>query len=59
MLLLTRRIGETLFIGDDIQVTVMGIKGNQVKIGVAAPKSIPVHREEVHKRIQREKEQRA
>ena len=56
MLILTRRIGETLNIGDDIQVTVLGVKGNQVRLGVNAPKTVPVHREEIYQRIKKEKE---
>ncbi len=54
MLILTRRTGETLNIGDEVQVTVLGIKGNQVRIGIDAPKNVPVHRQEVYERIKRE-----
>ncbi len=54
MLLLTRRVGETLNIGDDITVTVLGVKGNQVRLGVTAPKHVEVHREEIYRRIQAE-----
>jgi carbon storage regulator len=57
MLILTRRVGETVMIGNEVTVTVLGVKGNQVRIGVNAPKDVAVHREEIYERIKREEEQ--
>ena len=56
MLILTRRIGETLMIGDDVTVTVLGVKGTQVRVGINAPKDVPVHREEIFDRVKKEKQ---
>ena len=56
MLILTRRVGETLKVGSDVDVTVLGVKGNQIRIGIKAPKNVAVHREEIFDRIQREAE---
>jgi len=55
MLILTRRAGETLMIGDGIEITVLGTKGNQVRLGVKAPRDVPVHRAEIYERIQQER----
>ncbi len=55
MLILTRRVGETLVIGDDVSITVLGVKGNQVRVGINAPKEVSVHREEIYERIHNEK----
>jgi carbon storage regulator len=57
MLILTRRVGETLMIGDEVTVTVLGVKGNQVRIGVNAPKDVSVHREEIYERIKNEEQE--
>jgi len=56
MLILTRRVGETVMIGDSVTVTILGVKGNQVRVGVNAPKEIAVHREEIYERIKREEQ---
>jgi len=56
MLILTRRVGETVMIGSDVTVTVLGVKGNQVRVGINAPKNVAVHREEIFERIKREQE---
>jgi carbon storage regulator len=59
MLVLTRRIGERVMIGDGIEVVVLGVKGNQVRLGFKAPKDLPVHRQEIYERVQREKAEQA
>lgn len=57
MLILTRKPGEAVMIGDDVTFTVLGVKGNQVRTGIDAPKSVPVHREEIYQRIKRERQE--
>ena len=57
MLILTRRVGETVMIGDEVTITVLGVKGNQVRVGINAPKNVAVHREEIYERIRREQGQ--
>ena len=57
MLILTRRVGETLMIGDEVTVTVLGVKGNQVRIGVNAPRDVTVHREEIYERIKQDQQE--
>ena len=59
MLILTRRVGETLMIGDEVTVTVLGVKGNQVRLGVNAPRDVAVHREEIYERIKNEGDETA
>jgi carbon storage regulator len=59
MLILTRRVGETVMIGHEVTVTVLGVKGNQVRLGINAPKSVAVHREEIYERIKREEQARS
>lgn len=56
MLIVTRRSGESINIGDDILVTVLGVKGNQVRVGISAPKDVAVHRDEIYRKIQRERD---
>ena len=56
MLILTRRVGETVMIGDDVTITILGIKGNQARVGINAPKNVAVHREEIYERIKHEQQ---
>lgn len=55
MLILTRRVGETVMIGSDVTITIIGVKGSQVRVGITAPKTVPVHRQEIYERIKQEK----
>lgn len=57
MLILTRRVGETLMVGDDVSITVLGVKGNQVRVGINAPKDVPIHREEIYQKIKAKKDE--
>ncbi|MBA2710137.1 MAG: carbon storage regulator CsrA [Tatlockia sp.] len=57
MLILTRRIGEAIIVGDDVDITILGVKGNQVRLGINAPKEVSVHRDEIYQRIQTEQNQ--
>jgi len=59
MLILTRRVGETVMIGDNVTITILGVKGNQVRVGINAPKSVAVHREEIYERVKRERQAEA
>jgi carbon storage regulator len=56
MLILTRRAGETVIVGNDVAVTIVAVKGNQIRIGISAPKNVPIHREEIYERIRRERQ---
>jgi carbon storage regulator len=56
MLILTRRVGETVIVGNDVAVTIVGVKGNQIRIGISAPRNVPIHREEIYERIRREQQ---
>ena len=57
MLILTRRVGQTVIVGNDVTVTIVGVKGNQIRIGISAPKNVSIHREEIYERIRREQHQ--
>ena len=59
MLILTRRVGETIMVGNDVKIVILGVKGNQVRMGIEAPKDLPVHREEIYNRIAGEMRNRA
>jgi carbon storage regulator len=57
MLILTRRVGQTVIVGNDVTVTIVGVKGNQIRLGISAPKNVSIHREEIYERIRREQHQ--